>query len=102
MTPGSAGAKAKRVQPLEALNPYTSSWTIRVRASAKQGVKCIKTQRGESKVFSVDLTDEQVRAGPRLLGGCPEAAARVVVACETAHRAVAACERAQGDRQPLF
>jgi ssDNA-binding replication factor A large subunit len=49
------------VLPLEALNPYTLAWTIRVRASSKGALRSVKTSRGESKVFSVELTDEQAR-----------------------------------------
>ena len=58
--PSSAEKPGRRVQPLESLNPYTSSWSVRVRVSGKQAPRTIKTQRGETKVFSVDLTDEQV------------------------------------------
>jgi hypothetical protein len=57
--PPSAEKPGRRVQPLESLNPYTSSWSVRVRVSGKQAPRTIKTQRGETKVFSVDLTDEQ-------------------------------------------
>ena len=63
----SAVKRRASVLPLEALNPYTSSWTIRVRASAKGSLRTVKTSRGDSKVFSVELTDEQVSAQPRML-----------------------------------
>jgi ssDNA-binding replication factor A large subunit len=49
------------VQPIEALNPYQSAWTIRVRAAGKGALRTVKTARGEMSVFSVELTDEQVR-----------------------------------------
>jgi hypothetical protein len=49
------------VQPIEALNPYQSAWTIRVRAAGKGALRTVKTARGEVSVFSVELTDEQVR-----------------------------------------
>jgi hypothetical protein len=48
------------VQPIEALNPYQSAWTIRVRAAGKGALRTVKTARGEVSVFSVELTDEQV------------------------------------------
>jgi len=65
--PGEASQQRRRssVLPLEALNPYTSSWTIRVRASSKGALRSVKTAKGESKVFSVELTDEQARARRR-------------------------------------
>jgi hypothetical protein len=54
-------SKRPNVLPLEALNPYTSGWTIRVRATSKGPLRSVKTARGDSTVFSVDLTDEQAR-----------------------------------------
>ncbi len=48
------------MQPIEALNPYQSAWTIRVRAAGKGALRTVKTARGEVSVFSVELTDEQV------------------------------------------
>jgi len=66
-------AKAlRKVQPLEALNPYTSAWTVRVRASGKGALRTVKTSRGDAKVFSVELTDEQARwPAPALAVSCP-------------------------------
>jgi hypothetical protein len=48
------------VQPIEALNPYQSAWTVRVRAAGKGSLRTLKTARGDVSVFSVELTDEQV------------------------------------------
>ena len=66
---------ARRVQPIEALNPYQSAWTIRVRAAGKGALRTVKTARGEVSVFSVELTDEQV------WHACPPPAARCPHAC---------------------
>ena len=52
------------MQPIEALNPYQSAWTIRVRAAGKGALRTVKTARGEVSVFSVELTDEQVWHAP--------------------------------------
>ena len=65
---------ARRVQPIEALNPYQSAWTIRVRAAGKGALRTVKTARGEVSVFSVELTDEQVwHACPLPATRCPHA-----------------------------
>ncbi len=57
-------AGSRRVQPIMALNPY-QSWTIRVRAGGKGNLRTVKTARGEMKVFSLELTDEQARGAAR-------------------------------------
>ena len=50
---------ARRVTPLQGLNPYNGGWTVRVRAMAKSALRRVKTKRGELAVFDVEFTDEQ-------------------------------------------
>ena len=72
----------RRVQPIEALNPYQSAWTIRVRAAGKGALRTVKTARGEVSVFSVELTDEQVCRTRRF---CAPFALTRFLACEGHH-----------------
>lgn len=56
-----ASAGTRRIQPLNALNPYMGSWTVRVRCGSKGMLRNVKTKAGDKQVFSVDFTDEQAR-----------------------------------------
>ncbi len=45
---------------MQALNPYESSWTIKAKVMHKQPLRTFNKNGRESKVFSVELADEQV------------------------------------------
>ncbi|CAE6422825.1 unnamed protein product [Rhizoctonia solani] len=52
------------LHPIEALSPYSNKWTIRARVTQKSDIRTWSNQRGEGKLFSVNLMDEtgEVRA----------------------------------------
>jgi len=45
-------------QPVASLNPYQNNWRIKVRCTAKENIKNWKNEKGEGKVFNVDLLDK--------------------------------------------
>ncbi|KAF9624564.1 hypothetical protein IFM89_011738 [Coptis chinensis] len=49
----------RRVYPLNTLNPYNGTWTIKVRVTSKGNMRSYKNARGEGHVFNVELTDEE-------------------------------------------
>ncbi|CUA67759.1 Replication factor A protein 1 [Rhizoctonia solani] len=52
------------LHPIEALSPYSQRWTIRARVTQKSDIRTWSNQRGEGKLFSVNLMDEtgEIRA----------------------------------------
>jgi len=48
-----------RIQPIASLNPYQSRWAIKARVTNKSEIKAWKNDRGEGRLFSVDLLDQQ-------------------------------------------
>jgi replication factor A1 len=51
--------------PINSLNPYRNRWTIKARVTAKSDMKTWTNQKGDGKLFSVDLLDQeggQIRA----------------------------------------
>ena len=46
------------IYPIEGLSPYQNRWTIKARVTSKSEVKHWKNNRGEGKLFSVNLMDE--------------------------------------------
>lgn len=52
------------VLPISSLSPYQNKWTIRARVIYKAPVRTWNNQRGEGKLFSMDLVDEsgEIRA----------------------------------------
>ncbi|KAF1979537.1 replication protein-like protein A 70 kDa DNA-binding subunit [Bimuria novae-zelandiae CBS 107.79] len=50
--------------PIEGLSPYAQKWTIRARCTSKSDIKTWHNQKGEGKLFSVNLLDDtgEIRA----------------------------------------
>ncbi|EEB08690.1 DNA replication factor A subunit Ssb1 [Schizosaccharomyces japonicus yFS275] len=58
------GGLSTIIYPIEGLSPYQNKWTIRARVTNKSEIKHWHNQRGEGKLFSVNLLDEsgEIRA----------------------------------------
>ncbi|KAE9529604.1 hypothetical protein AGLY_011700 [Aphis glycines] len=52
------------IHPINSLSPYQNKWTIRARVVNKASIRTWNNQRGEGKLFSMDLLDEsgEIRA----------------------------------------
>ncbi|XP_060839354.1 replication protein A 70 kDa DNA-binding subunit [Rhopalosiphum padi] len=52
------------IHPINSLSPYQNKWTIRARVINKGSIRTWSNQRGEGKLFSMDLLDEsgEIRA----------------------------------------
>ncbi|XP_026808083.1 replication protein A 70 kDa DNA-binding subunit [Rhopalosiphum maidis] len=52
------------IHPINSLSPYQNKWTIRARVINKGPIRTWSNQRGEGKLFSMDLLDEsgEIRA----------------------------------------
>jgi len=52
------------IHPINSLSPYQNKWTIRARVVYKAPIRTWSNQRGEGKLFSMDLVDEsgEIRA----------------------------------------
>ncbi|CAG9464736.1 unnamed protein product [Pedinophyceae sp. YPF-701] len=48
-----------RIMPIKNLNPYQNRWTIKARVTSKSDIRRFHNARGEGKLFSFDLLDEQ-------------------------------------------
>ncbi|GMK57399.1 hypothetical protein CspeluHIS016_0402330 [Cutaneotrichosporon spelunceum] len=61
---GAGKADMGPIFPIEGLSPYQNKWTIKARVTQKSDIKHWSTQRGEGKLFSVNLMDEtgEIRA----------------------------------------
>ena len=64
LKPASSAAVVKRVQrsandydPIQSINPYRNSWTIKARVTKRGQKKTWSNSRGEGSLFSVDLLD---------------------------------------------
>lgn len=57
--PRSSGKTPGSVQPIKALNPYNSRWTIKARVTSKGEIKRWSNARGEGQLFAVNLLDDQ-------------------------------------------
>lgn len=52
------------IHPINSLSPYQNKWTIRARVVYKANIRTWSNQRGDGKLFSMDLVDEsgEIRA----------------------------------------
>jgi replication factor A1 len=48
---------AQRIVPIDSLTPYTNKWAIKARVTSKSDLRRYQNARGEGKVFSFDLLD---------------------------------------------
>lgn len=55
---GPSMANGAPIYPIEGLSPYQNKWTIKARVTSKSDIKHWSNQRGEGKLFSVNLLDE--------------------------------------------
>ncbi|PWZ02109.1 putative replication factor-A protein 1 [Testicularia cyperi] len=46
------------IYPIEGLSPYQNRWTIKARVTSKSDIRHWSNQRGDGKLFSVNLLDE--------------------------------------------
>ncbi|KAG5670389.1 hypothetical protein PVAND_000658 [Polypedilum vanderplanki] len=44
--------------PIDSLSPYQNKWVIKARVTAKSSIRSWKNEKGEGKLFNVDLCDE--------------------------------------------
>ncbi|KAH0613599.1 uncharacterized protein H6S33_005485 [Morchella sextelata] len=60
--PGATGHD--RIYPIESLSPYQNKWTIKARVTSKSEIKTWQNQKGEGRLFTVNLLDEsgEIRA----------------------------------------
>lgn len=57
-------ADTDNIHPINSLSPYQNKWTIRARVVCKAPIRTWSNQRGDGKLFSMDLVDEsgEIRA----------------------------------------
>jgi len=47
------------IQPVSSLNPYQSTWRIKVRVTKKDSMRHYHNQKGDGKLFGLDLLDKE-------------------------------------------
>merc|ERR1719357_1325345 len=47
------------IQPVSSLNPYQSTWRIKVRVTKKESMRHYHNQKGDGKLFGLDLLDKE-------------------------------------------
>lgn len=55
---GSSVHAGMPIYPIEGLSPYQNRWTIKARVTSKSDIRHWSNQRGEGKLFSVNLLDD--------------------------------------------
>ncbi|GAA5888099.1 hypothetical protein JCM6882_000280 [Rhodosporidiobolus microsporus] len=54
---GNANLGGAPIYPIESLSPYQNKWTIKARVTSKSDIRHWQNQKGEGKLFSVNLVD---------------------------------------------
>ncbi|BGP13947.1 hypothetical protein JCM10213_005531 [Rhodosporidiobolus nylandii] len=54
---GNANLGGSPIFPIEGLSPYQNKWTIKARVTSKSDIRHWQNQKGEGKLFSVNLVD---------------------------------------------
>jgi len=55
---GGMNVREDNIQPVSSLNPYQNSWKIKVRCTRKDTIRHYSNQKGDGKLFGVDLLDK--------------------------------------------
>jgi len=53
------GRNDQNIQPVSSLNPYQSTWRIKVRVTKKDTMRHYHNQKGDGKLFGLDLLDKE-------------------------------------------
>merc|ERR1711884_901050 len=53
------GQNDANIQPVSSLNPYQSTWRIKVRVTKKEAMRHYHNQKGDGKLFGLDLLDKE-------------------------------------------
>lgn len=56
---GGGGGNDGNIQPVSSLNPYQSQWRIKVRVTKKDTMRHYHNQKGDGKLFGLDLLDKE-------------------------------------------
>lgn len=58
------GLSEANVRPISSINPFQNKWVIKARVTAKPAIRTWSNQRGDGKLFSMDLQDQsgEIRA----------------------------------------
>jgi replication factor A1 len=58
------GLSEANVRPISSINPFQNKWVIKARVTAKPAIRNWSNQRGDGKLFSMDLQDQsgEIRA----------------------------------------
>lgn len=64
MNSSSGNLSEHLTMPIDSLSPYQNKWVIKARVTSKSAIRTWSNQRGEGKLFSMDLCDEsgEIRA----------------------------------------
>ena len=57
---GSEDLTAQPIFPVRTLNPYQNKWVIKVRVTQKSDIREWSNAKGQGKLFSADLVDDEV------------------------------------------
>lgn len=60
-TPTKKAKMEEGITPVAAINPFLNKWTIKGRVVLKSDVRKFTTQKGEGKIFSLEIVDESAQ-----------------------------------------